>query len=174
MQAAVQAITGPLLDWEAAVVQRQLDTTYRGRIGAGGHLLKAWWAAIAEDWLPHRHPYFPTFSPHRSSAKQHGSRGPSGTIALVALRSCSVTGGVLKAPGSIHVCIWWPIQGSVEAEAGVAQQREAPPPASCYLYIRSQPHPSCCISHHLSDTPTCTSLLRWSHIHFAIRFATAQ
>lgn len=53
-QAAVETVQGPLQGWEAAAVQQELDTTYRGRLGAGGSLLTAWWRTICSDRLPHR------------------------------------------------------------------------------------------------------------------------
>lgn len=54
LQAAVEAVQGPLQEWEEVAVQRELDTTYRGRRGPGGSLLTVWWRTICSDRLPHR------------------------------------------------------------------------------------------------------------------------
>jgi hypothetical protein len=51
----VEDTTGPLHQWETDIVQHELRTTYKGRIAGGGHILTAWWRAIAQDCLPHRH-----------------------------------------------------------------------------------------------------------------------
>ncbi len=53
-QEAAEAVQGPLLPWEAAAVQQEIDTTYRARVGAAGNLQTAWWRAICSDRLPHR------------------------------------------------------------------------------------------------------------------------